>query len=976
MHTSAFDERKNFEGLIAAFSLLPAEQRAKYQLVLVGGSDREATARIRQQAAKHGLDEQDVIFPGFISDHQLAALYRSCSLFVFPSFHEGFGLPALEAMSCGCPTIGSNLTSVPEVIGLDELLFDPYEPAGIAKLISEILTDEKRRTSAVRHANAHARTFSWDKVAAQAVAALKAAYTKKAKTTVVYPSAKKMLADIASRIDLSRFAPGDLLEFGTTLVESERRITQKAGRKDVEKDAVWQIEGPFDSSYSLALLNRETARALANLGYKVALKSTEGPGDFDPSPEFLAANSDLAAMHKRAQHSTHEHTVAVSRNLYPPRVEDMRGPINALHHFAWEETGFPTDWTDNFNSHLTMLTCLSTHVEKVMIDNGVTVPLVTTGCGVDHWERIQPDPNYQIAARGFKFLHVSSCFPRKGIDSLIAAYGDAFTCDDDVSLIIKTFENPHNELRRLLSEAKARNPQFPDVVTIFGDISDAQLKALYTQCDVMVGPSLAEGYGLPFAEAMLSGIPVITTAWGGQTDFCNEGNAWLVDYRFERTDTHFGLWASAWARVDNDSLVAAMKDAHGSSLKQRQAMAALGRAQLLHEHKWSDVATRLSAAKSILPATAGKKEPRIGWISTWNERCGIATYSKHLIDAMEADIVVFGPENYVAVDARDTAQRLWTRTKNNSNLSRVLDSPLADDIDVFVIQFNNTFFDHRDLTSFISAARHRNKRIVVSLHSTKDQVETAPPEDYHLSHMVAALAVCDRLLVHSIEDLNRLKALGLVDNVVLFPHGTLIQATMRPSSIEEKHVPMVATYGFALPHKGLLEVMEAIRILKERGYPVRLRMVNAEYPADISTTLVNKLIPTAKRQGTFDLMEFHNGFLEDEESLELLAEADLVIFAYRDTAESASGAVRYGMAVGLPVAVTPIPIFDDLGGSVYRFPGTSPVEIAEGIQTFLTSIDKRDEDYIRITDQAEEWRRSHDYRTVSKRLYNICKALL
>lgn len=975
MHTSAFDERKNFEGLIEAFALLPSSLRTQYQLVLVGGSDPDAAARIRRHAARHGLDEQDVILPGYISDPQLAGLYRSCSLFVFPSFHEGFGLPALEAMSCGCPTIGSNLTSVPEVIGRDDFLFDPHNPAEMSALICGILTDEDRRAVVVRHAGTHALTFSWEKVAARVVASLKTSCAAKAKRAVVYPSAKRMLADIASRIDLSRFAPGDLLEFAGALVDSERRIIESAGRKCVEDGAVWRIEGPFDSTYSLALLNRETARALADLGYEIALKSTEGPGDFDPSPDFLTTNPDLAAMHARAQGSTHEDAGAVSRNLYPPRVEDMIGPVNALHHFAWEESGFPSAWTDNFNNHLTMMTCLSTHVEKIMIDNGITVPLITSGCGVDHWERIHADPDYRISAKGFKFLHVSSCFPRKGVDSLIEAYSRAFTCDDDVSLIIKTFENPHNELRRMLDEAKARNPRFPDVVMVFGDISDAQLKALYTQCDVMVGPSLAEGYGLPFAEAMLSGIPVITTAWGGQTDFCNEGNSWLVDYQFERTDTHFGLWASAWARVDTNSLVRAMQEAHASSPEQRRNMAAMGRAQLLRDHKWSDVATRLSAAKSMLPALSRKSEPRIGWISTWNERCGIATYSKHLIDAMGADVVVFGPKNHAAVESVDSAQRLWTRSKKNSNLSKVLDSPLANDIDVFIIQFNNTFFDHKDLTDFISTARARKKRIIVSLHSTNDQVETMPPEDFHLSHMVSTLAACDRLLVHSIEDLNRLKALGLVHNVVLFPHGTLVQRTP-PVKLRKKRLPMIATYGFALPHKGLLEVMDAIRILKERKYPVRLRMVNAEYPADISTTLVNKLSPTAKRQGTHELMEFHNAFLKDEESLRLLGEADLVVFAYQDTAESASGAVRYGMAVGLPVAVTPIPIFDDLEGAVYRFSDTSPAALADGIQNFLESIEKRDEDHIRITSQAEDWRRSHDYRAVGKRLHNICKALL
>ena len=138
---------------------------------------------------------------------------------------------------------------------------------------------------------------------------------------------------------------------------------------------------------------------------------------------------------------------------------------------------------------------------------------------------IAPDVSYRIEGKSFRFLHVSSCFPRKGADILLKAYGQAFTRRDDVTLVIKTFQNPHNEIHRWLAEARAETEEFPEVLIIEDDLTDAQLKSVYEQCQTMVAPSRAEGFGLPMAEAMLSGLAVITTGWSGQLDFCNEKTA-------------------------------------------------------------------------------------------------------------------------------------------------------------------------------------------------------------------------------------------------------------------------------------------------------------------------------------------------------------------------------------------------------------------------------------------------------------------
>lgn len=972
MHASAIEPRKNFDGLIKAFGQLPPDLRAQYQLVLVGKADDAMREHLMAIARSTGLANDDVIMPGYVPDEQLAELYRACTLFVFPSFHEGFGLPALEAMACGCATIGSNITSVPEVIGNPAYTFDPYDPLAISNLMKSLLTDEAALDAARRHALEHAACFSWDNVAERAVIALKAA-CRPLERNVSYPSAQQMAATVAERISLQDCPDREMEALARCLAASEDVLVEYLAATLPEKNKTWRIEGPFDSSYSLALVNRETARGLAKLGWQVALHSTEGPGDFPANPDFLNANSDLAAMHERASKVRPEKSFAVSRLLYPPRVTDMTGPINALHHYAWEESGFPHEWVDGFNASLTMMTTLSTHIEKIMIDNGVSVPTITSGCGVDHWERIKPDKSYRIEARRFRFLHVSSCFPRKGVDALLAAYGEAFSIDDDVSLIIKTFDNPHNEVREMLAELREKNPRYPHVVTIFGDISDAQLKALYGQCQVMVGPSFAEGYGLPFAEAMLSGIPVITTNWGGQLDFCNSSNSWLVDYRFERAKTHFGLWSSAWARVDVSSLAEAMRQAHTASLETRSAMAARGREQLLARHQWKHVAQRLTAAAATLP-NVSHRSPRVGWISTWHSKCGIATYSQHLVENFPGEVTVFSPVNDTPLVGEDRSIRCWRQSKTQSDLWRVLAHPLARELDAFVIQFNYNFYNHADLARFITQAKSLGKVVIICLHSTDDPVAEADVANFHLPWLVPALAVCDRVLVHSFGDLNRLKDLGLVDNVALFPHGVLRRADVAPGR-PKGTAETIATYGFALPHKGLPEILQAVRLLHDRGRKIRLKMVNAEYPARVSAELVNDLKSQIASLGLTDFVETHNRFLTDAESMALLTDSDLVVFPYQHTGESASGAVRYGMAVERPVAVTPLSIFSDIEGAAFRMSGTAPADIATGIAAALDAISGKTPEAKAIAEQAARWREQHDYRVVGRRLFRMCAAL-
>jgi glycosyltransferase involved in cell wall biosynthesis len=171
MYTGGIDARKNIEGLIAAYARLPDALRSAHQLAIICKIEATDRERLQTLAKSAGLPEDAVVFTGFVPDEDLVALYNSCALFVFPSLHEGFGLPALEAMSCGAPVIGANSSSIPEVIGREDALFDPTDVQAIAAKMLQALTDEGFRNSLRQHALEQARKFSWDASARSALQA-------------------------------------------------------------------------------------------------------------------------------------------------------------------------------------------------------------------------------------------------------------------------------------------------------------------------------------------------------------------------------------------------------------------------------------------------------------------------------------------------------------------------------------------------------------------------------------------------------------------------------------------------------------------------------------------------------------------------------------------------------------------------------------------------------------------------------------
>ena len=160
------DPTKNLSTLIKAFSQLPLSLRNAYDLVLAG--DLRRRHDLRQLVRELNIEPQ-IQFPGSISDGKLVELYQRASLFVFPSRYEGFGLPILEAMACGCPVVSSNASSLPEVAGDAAVLVDPFNVQGFASAIERMLSDPHVRHTYIEKGLAHVQQFSWDRTAHETI---------------------------------------------------------------------------------------------------------------------------------------------------------------------------------------------------------------------------------------------------------------------------------------------------------------------------------------------------------------------------------------------------------------------------------------------------------------------------------------------------------------------------------------------------------------------------------------------------------------------------------------------------------------------------------------------------------------------------------------------------------------------------------------------------------------------------------------
>lgn len=174
MYIGGFSPRKNVQGLLESFDKIYDSLNNDIKLLIVGGL-RDEGKRL-EKLSKSFKHSDKIIFTGFMEEEYLPTIYSACSLFVYPSFYEGFGLPPLEAMSCKTPVLASSLTSIPEVVKMEELLFDPNDSNELEQKLLHLLNDKKLLEDLSEKCYKLSKEFSWKNTAQKTLLAYEEIY--------------------------------------------------------------------------------------------------------------------------------------------------------------------------------------------------------------------------------------------------------------------------------------------------------------------------------------------------------------------------------------------------------------------------------------------------------------------------------------------------------------------------------------------------------------------------------------------------------------------------------------------------------------------------------------------------------------------------------------------------------------------------------------------------------------------------------
>ena len=245
LYTGGSDTRKNLVRLIRAYQRLPQSEYQCTQLVFAG---RMSLDFLREVKSLRQADDQ-LVFTDFIAEEDLVALYNLCECFVFPSWHEGFGLPILEAMSCGAVVVAANAASVPEVLGEPEALFDPFDVNDMSSKLRLALCDETFRERMREHALRQSKQFSWTATARAAISSWEALVNEMGNSQARAASSRGLDQKVEGEVVSKR--PGACGEDVLAVIEAlrERRLLP------VEDEALLDLAEALYSNHVATELN-------------------------------------------------------------------------------------------------------------------------------------------------------------------------------------------------------------------------------------------------------------------------------------------------------------------------------------------------------------------------------------------------------------------------------------------------------------------------------------------------------------------------------------------------------------------------------------------------------------------------------------------------------------------------------------------------------------------------------------------------
>jgi glycosyltransferase involved in cell wall biosynthesis len=696
------------------------------------------------------------------------------------------------------------------------------------------------------------------------------------------------------------------------------------------------IIGPYASEYSLSKVNRNLAMSLdaVQSEYSIKLWGTPDAIDRMPSTADLKRYPLLEGLISK-ERPIDDITIF---NNFPKSayakygLEDMPGIIK-IGYIAWEESIFPKKLVEECNDHLHGMIAASEHTKEIFLRSGIRIPIKVIHEGLDI--PFTKPVLLKIKSKAkFKFFHVSSGQYRKGVDVLLNAYFAEFKDDPNVVLVLKLFPNVSSSKDINAIIIKNQNAKCQVEIINDAEISDGQLRSLYEQCDAVVFPTRGEGFGLVMAESLAIGKPMITTGYSGHMDFCSEENCYLLDYVIKPSDSHLGITGAKLAEPDVNDLRAKMRflyeNIDSDEVKKKVAVGI----ETVKDYRWNVAAKKVKAFVDDIKMIAGLEFKKIAVLTTYNSKCGISEYSKDMYGRMVAvyqNIKIVA--NYDIGDRvredKDFVERTWQYGENDFDKTLAFFKKFEPEI--IHIQFNPAFYQIGNLKHIVDYAESNKAKIYITLHSYLPQFK----EHYDL------LSKFDKIFVHSQRDYNSVLTIGEgLTNLTLLEHGINVfpdedKFALRKKVSLTENSPILASHGLIHDKKGLVELLEALAILKKDNPKILLVMANAINPNNSTSAMVfQKMQAVVEAKGLKNNVIFINKFLEFAQIVKTLQLADVVVLPYGDVVEGASGAVRTCISAGRPIIVTDSYIFDSLPVGV-KMPDNKPATIAKFIKTLL-----------------------------------------
>jgi len=532
LYTGGMNPHKNLDNLFKAYSLLPPEAKTEYCLVMAGKIPNHID-RVKNNLVDIGIVEH-VIFTDYVTDSELVALYNASSLFVFPSYQEGFGIPVLEAMTAGTVVIASDIPVMHEVMGTDvDAFFPPFDPHMISAKILFALTDIDFRNSFILNAAKHVRNYNWEKNADKflsEITEVKNNYENKSvkndvsSLDLIIENIRKCNFNI-SQNKMHQVAKLLSENFKPELREPKIFIDISSMVHNDFKTGIQRVVRALSNELMKQNDNVELIYSYANhlnfwkanvSGDKYSCTEHDEVIDFYHGDKilYLDLHPALAISHREINNRLKAMGVSISYVIY-----DLI-PILSPEAFVKELSDEFIGWAIT-TSYADSVICISRSVADEYIHwlksntpsraTKLNIGYFHLGADIDNSlpSTGMPDDARKLISlikEDLNFIMVGTIEPRKGHLNTIKAFEKMWENGAQANLLIvgrkgwlsddiTNYINNHEELNNRLYW--------------FNGVSDEYLEAIYDVSDCLIAASNAEGFGLPLIEAARHDLAII-----------------------------------------------------------------------------------------------------------------------------------------------------------------------------------------------------------------------------------------------------------------------------------------------------------------------------------------------------------------------------------------------------------------------------------------------------------------------------------